>query len=310
MQRIMISRFVLGVMLFTLLLGGATAQAEEYAYTTADGVVVDMLINPYPNQAPYTVELPSGDVIFNPLAIQDVRFAIHQLIDRTLIAKTIEPEAAMALVMPALIEDSDPCSLGSIAQNLGISLQANVAIALATIRRAMEDAASLPENTSRLVRGEDGLWEWDGSDISIPVGIRADHAAQNAMGHCVADALEQTGFVIERIEAAAADLMTPVYTTPLNELAWRMVTEAWGSGADHNAASSIAQFFTPSKASYGSMVTDPSTAWKYENDDLEAASTLLVASIEAGELDCNALQQVVHWGLHDAVRIFIALRSN
>ena len=48
-----------------------------------------LLLNNIPNKAPYTFQTKDGRTIFNPLAIQEVRYALNWLIDRKKIVDEI-----------------------------------------------------------------------------------------------------------------------------------------------------------------------------------------------------------------------------
>ena len=81
-------------------LAGLSQEAlEKLDFYFAPGGRLGLLVNPYPNAAPYlaTVE---GKNYFNPFAIREVRYALNWLISRQYIVDKIHNGAGAALITP------------------------------------------------------------------------------------------------------------------------------------------------------------------------------------------------------------------
>src|SRR6056297_99921 len=129
-------------------------------------------INPYPGKAPYQVE-KDGETLFNPFAIREIRFALNWLIDRKYIVDEILGGAGFPMYCMATPGQPGTMKYNKVADEFGFTPEGDEEAAIDDITLAMEEAANLPENKGRLVRGEE-FWEFDGEPVTINFMIRVD----------------------------------------------------------------------------------------------------------------------------------------
>ena len=262
-------------------------------------------LNPIPNKAPYTHKLNTGEVVFNPLAVREVRYALNWLIDR----KKIIDEVLAGEGDP-MFTAMTPGQPGTYRYNLlaikqGMVETGDEKLAISMISKALEEASQLPENKGKLVKG-DKFWQYEGKDLLVKFFIRVDDATGRLpAGRYIADQIEKAGIKVERLEWDRSRSSDSVYGANPADYICTMYTEAWGAGATRRWWDvSVCQMYAPF---YGYMPGGATPGyWNYENariDELGKKGSfgqyLKEDEYWKGNLEATEL------GLKDAVRIYL-----
>ena len=262
-------------------------------------------LNPIPNKPPYTHKIPEGDIVFNPLAIREVRYALNWLIDR----KKIINEVLSGEGDP-MFTAMTPGQPGTYRYNLlaikqGMTETGDEKLALSMINDALEKASQLPENKGKLLKG-DKYWQYEGKDILVKFFIRVDDATGRLpAGRYIADQIEKAGIKVERLEWDRSRSSDSVYGADPAKYICTMYTEGWGAGATRRWWDvSVCQMYSPF---YGYMPGGATPGyWNYENARLD----------ELGKKGQNGqyLKEEDYWtgnleatdlGLKEAVRVYL-----
>jgi peptide/nickel transport system substrate-binding protein len=202
-------------------------------------------LNNYPGVAPYQVE-KDGKTLFNPFAIQEVRFALNFLINRKYIVDEILGGAGFEMYCMATPGQPGTTKYNKIAEEFGFTPEGDEEKAIADITAAMEAAAALPENQGRLVKGSE-WWEFDGEPVTIGFLIRVDDPnGRLREGNYVADQIEKTGIKVDRLIWDRAKASSTAYNSNPADYEWNIYTEGWGAGATRRYWEHIvAQMYAP-----------------------------------------------------------------
>jgi len=261
--------------------------------------------NPIPNKAPYVHTMPSGEKVFNPLAIKEVRYALNWLIDRKKIINEV-----LAGEGDAMFTAMTPGQPGTYRYNLlaikqGMTETGDEKMALEQIQKALQEASELPANKGKLVKG-DKFWQYEGKDILVKFFIRVDDATGRLpAGRYIADQIEKAGIKVERLEWDRSRSSDAVYGANPADYACTMYTEAWGAGATRRWWDvSVCQMYAPF---YGYMPGGSNPGyWNYTNARLDELGKkgqngqyLKEEDYWAGNLEATEL------GLKEAVRIYL-----
>lgn len=268
-----------------------------------------LLLNPIPNKAPYTFQHKDGRVIFNPLAIREVRYAINWLIDR----KKIVDEILLGAGEPAITAQT-PGQPGTYKFNLvpaklGMTVRGNEKKAIADIDTAMKAAADLPENKGKLAKTGQ-FWTYNGEPVTIRFIIRVDDPSGRLLsGRYIADQLEKAGLKVERLEYDRSKAGKLVYSGDPAAWEWSMYTEGWGAGATRSWWDiTISQMYSPY---YGYMPGGATEGfWNYENAEIDAIAQKNINGwfLTADEYwDGN--MKVQEMALKEAVRIYVCSQT-
>ena len=262
-------------------------------------------LNPIPNKAPYTHKLAGGEVVFNPLAIKEVRYALNWLIDRKKIINEV-----LAGDGDPMFTAMTPGQPGTYRYNLiaikqGMTDTGDEKLALNMISQALEKASQLPENKGKLVK-TDKYWQYEGKDIEVKFFIRVDDATGRLpAGRYIADQIEKAGIKVERLEWDRSRTSDSVYGADPAKYVCTMYTEGWGAGATRRWWDvSVCQMYSPF---YGYMPGGATPGyWNYENARLDELGKkgqngqyLKEEDYWAGNLEATDL------GLKEAVRIYL-----
>ena len=204
------------------------AKLEVYSITGSD--TISLLINPYPNAAPYTVATKDSKTLFNPFAVREIRFAMNFLINRKKIIDEIMVGAGMPWYTPATPGQPNSSRYGLIATKMGMTAQGNEKKALADIETAMKAAAALPENAGKLKK--EGLyWAYNGEPVSVKFLIRVDDPTLRLPeGRYIADQIEKAGIKVERAELDRVGCRELYRKSDPKDYRWSLYTEGWGGG--------------------------------------------------------------------------------
>lgn len=265
-----------------------------------------LLLNPVPNEAPYTVEV-GGKEIFNAFAIKEVRFAMNFLINRQFVVDEILGGAGFPAFTMATDGQPGTYRYNLLATKFGFTAEGNEAMAIEDINNALKAASELPENSGKLVKKADGFWYFNNEPVTIKFIIRVDDPnGRLKEGEYVSAQLEKAGLKAEKLYWDRSKAGNTVYGgSDPKDLVWQMYTEGWGAGATRAFWEHIvAQMYAPW---YGYMPGNQTEGfWNYSQDEidrvtLDAYTGNFLTEEEYWELALRGLEL----GLEEAVRIYV-----
>lgn len=266
-----------------------------------------LLLNPIPNKAPYTwTEPKTGNTSFNPLAIQEIRFAMNWLFNRQKMIDEILQGEGEATYTPMTPGQPGTYRYNLIPAKLGMTPTGDERRAIAEINAAMTAASNLPENRGKLVKGADGFWKFNGKDVSIKFLIRVDDPnGRLPAGRYMADQIEKAGIKVERLERDRSAISIAYYSDPA-DLQFHMYTEGWGAGATRAWWDvTVSQMYAPY---YGYMPggAEPDH-WNYEQPEIDLLGQKgMNGQYLTAEDYWNGNLRATELGLRDSVRIYLA----
>lgn len=262
-------------------------------------------LNPIPNKAPYTHTLNTGETVFNPLALQKVRYALNWLVDRKKIINEVLGGEGDPMFTPMTPGQPGTYRYNLIPIKLGMSDNGDEKLAIEMITKALEEASQLPSNRGKLIK-KDKFWQYEGKDILVKFFIRVDDATGRLpAGRYIADQIEKAGIKVERLEWDRSRSSDSVYGANPADYICTMYTEAWSAGATRRWWDvSVCQMFAPF---YGYMPGGSNPGyWNYENARLDELGKkgqngqyLKEKDYWAGNLEATEI------GLKEAVRIYL-----
>lgn len=270
---------------------------------------ISLLINPFPNVAPYTAVTKDGKTVFNPFAIRDVRYALNFLINRKKIIDEIMVGAGLPMYGPVIPGQPNSSRYDLIASKLGFTPAGNEKKALADIDAAMNAAAALPDNKGKLVKSGQ-WWTYNGDPVSVKFLIRVDDPTLRLPeGRYIADQIEKAGIKVERAELDRASARKLWGQSDPKDYLWNLYTEGWGGGQTLAYwESSIDLWYAPW---YANMPGEGNAGfWNYENSEIDK----LTADASNGRVKDTAdyydkLMNATELGLKEAVRISVAAQT-
>ena len=278
------------------------SKLETYAVPSGSWT---LLLNPYPNKAPYTVETQDGKTQFNPLAIKEVRYALNWLIDRKKIVDEVLKGAGEPSFTQATVGQPGTYLYNLIPVKLGMTVTGNEVEALEKINNAMIEASNLPENKGKLLKVGD-LWEYNGKAVTLKMIIRVDDpTGRLPAGQAIADLIEKTGIKVDRLLYDRSKASQLAYNTDPKNYEWSILTEAWGAGATRAwwDITLRQMYVTTGNNMPGRGVT---SFWNYKNDEAtrlsDKNSNGRFLTSEEYWRDNLRLQEI---GLDEAVRIYL-----
>jgi len=266
-------------------------------------------INNYPGVAPYHAER-EGETLFNPFAIQEVRFALNFLINRQYIVDEILGGAGFPMFCMATPGQPGTMRYNKVAEEFGFSAEGDEEKGIEMITAAMEEAAALPENEGRLVKGAE-FWEFDGNPVEIRLLVRVDDPnGRMREGAYVADQLEKAGIKVEQAMWDRVKAITTSYYSNPADYEWNMYTEGWGAGATRRYWEHIvAQMYAPW---YGYMPggANPDN-WNTESPMLDqyTKDAFYGRYLTVEEYWTQALEGL-RIGLQEALRIYVCAQED
>ncbi len=264
-----------------------------------------LLLNPIPNKAPYTFQHKDGRIIFNPLAIRDVRYAINWLIDRKKIVDEILLGAGEPMITAQTPGQPGTYRFNLVPAKLGMTIRGNEKKAIADIDAAMKEAANLPENKGKLVKSGQ-FWTYNGQPVTIRFMIRVDDPTGRLLeGRYISDQLEKAGLKVEQLEVDRSKAGKLAYSGDPAAWDWSMYTEGWGAGATRAWWDiTISQMYSPY---YGYMPGGQTNGfWNYENKEIDRIAQKNINGwfLTADEY-WNDNMKVQEMALKEAVRIYV-----
>lgn len=286
-------------------LAGLSPEAlEKLDIYFAPGGRLGLLVNPYPNVAPYLAEVDGQDY-FNPFAIREVRYALNWLISRQYIVDTIHNGAGAALITPCPDVYPGTYRYNLIPSKLGITAEGDENQAIDEITNALTKASKLPELVGRLERKGD-FWTLDDQPVTIKFLARADDpTVRMPIAQYVAHQIEKAGIKVEVLNLERAKCLQTTGSTDPAEYQWNLYTEGWGIGARKTWGDLVAYFYGPWN---GRVMPGGGTSgyWQYENEELTKYSRALYNG-DLPSLDAywEYALKTTELALQDSVRIFL-----
>jgi peptide/nickel transport system substrate-binding protein len=270
--------------------------------------MVSLLMNPYPNAAPYQVATADGKTLFNPFGIRDVRYAINFLINRKKIIDEIMVGAGLPMYTAVTPGQPNASKYGLIAAKFGFTPTGNETKALADIDAAMNAAAALDANKGRLVKNGQ-WWTFDGQPVTVKFLIRVDDPTLRLPeGRYIADEIEKAGIKVERDELSRAAARKLWNSSDPKDYQWTLYTEGWGGGQTYAFWEQNINLGAP----WGASVPGYGIGgyWQYQNDELDK----LTQDATNGRVKDTAdyydkLTKAVELELKDSVRVWIAAQT-
>jgi len=267
-----------------------------------------LLFNPVPNEPPYTVKLGDKEY-FNPLAIQEVRFAMNFLINRQYIVDEIQQGAGGPMFTMATPGQPGTQPYIEIGAKMGFTPEGNQELALEMIENAMREAANLPENQGRLIK-QGQWWTFDGEPVTLKFLIRVDDPeGRLRSGRYIADQIEKAGIKVDRLERDRSAITTAYYSNPA-DLEWHIYTEGWGAGATRKYWHHIVcQMYAPW---YTNMPGggDPAN-WNYVQEEIDyLTQKVYTGNFSTEEEYWDSILRATELGIEDSVRLYISYQDD
>ncbi|MEI6386859.1 MAG: ABC transporter substrate-binding protein [Spirochaetota bacterium] len=291
----------------------ADVSSKLEPYTVSGASYVGLLLNPFPNKAPYITDASvdaSGKAQFNPLAVQKIRFALNWLINRQKIVDEVFEGAGLPMFTPVVPGLPNASRFSLVATKLGMSDQGNEKQALADIDSAMSAASALPELKGRLVKGSP-YWTFDGAAVTIRFVIRADDPnSRLPVGRYIADQIEKAGIKVERLEYDRSKAGGLVNRTDPATYQWSVYTEGLGSNETKAYWEMTISYDYAPWASI--MPGGNNTAfWNYQQPELDRLTQAVVGGNIAGAKEYwDNMTAAMNLGLKESVRIMVAGKTS
>jgi len=279
-----------------------------------------LLWNPYHDDTPegkwgIATDKDTGEKVFNPFALQKIRYAMNWLINREYIIREILAGSGKPMFCP-VGPDYPAYKLGDLEEKvikvLGLSPTGDKEKGLKMINEAMEEAAShLKEYGYELYKkpapGTKAGYVWtlkrpDGTEtpVTVILWIRIEDERKE-IGHYVADLLEEAGFKVVRNEIDRT-MIYYIYGGDPARLEWHMYTEGWVRITDSPWMEwSLAWYYS---AWYGWL---PAVPWEEPNPKIEELTKKLCffKDVRTVEDYWKLFVEITKLGIQHAIRVFL-----
>ena len=165
--------------------------------------------------------------VFNPFAIEKVRYAMNFLIDREWYVSQVL--GGLGKPMYTAISEFAPDFLVILPAILKHSIKYDEDYAIRLIEEGMKEANETGIWAGKITK-KDGKWYFGDEPVKIIGLIRSDDPRRKAMGEYFANQLEKAGFTVERKYGTFRELIPIVYLSDPFKLEWHFYTEGWGGG--------------------------------------------------------------------------------
>jgi peptide/nickel transport system substrate-binding protein len=280
-------------------------QSKLEIYSVSGASYLGLLINPYPDKAPYLSDAKidaAGKAQFNPFAMRKIRYALNWLVNRQKIVDEVFGGAGLPMFTPVVPGLPNASRFSLVAAKQGMTAGGSESRAIADIDAAMREAAALPELAGRLAKS-DRWWTFDGAPVTVRFVIRADDPnARLPVGRYIADQIEKAGIKVERLEYDRTKASGLVNRTDPAANQWSVYTEGLGSN-ETNAywEMTIAYDYAPwASVMPGGRKKD---FWNYESPEVDGR----IAS--AAEY-WDRLLAATDLGVKESVRVMIAAKTS
>jgi peptide/nickel transport system substrate-binding protein len=200
--------------------------SPNLAYSSASGSSVALMFNP----APFT----SGEL--NPFSDQQIREAMHWLVDRDYVAQEIYRGLALPRYSVLTTVFPDYARYADIMRALEAKYAYDFDKAEAIVTERM---------TALGAEKVDGRWSFDGSPISLKFVIRTEDN-RRPIGDYFAGQLELLGFTVERLYKNRTEASPYWIQSDPAEGAWHLYTAGWiASSISRDEGSQFSGYFMP-----------------------------------------------------------------
>ena len=282
-------------------------------YTVSGASYVGLLLNPFPNKAPYLSDAAVDASLrsqFNPLANQKIRYALNWLINRQKVVDEVFEGAGLPMFTPVVPGLPNASRFSMVATKLGMSDQGNEKQALSDIEAAMKTAAALPELKGRLAK-TGPWWSFDGSPVSLRFVIRSDDPnSRLPIGRYISDQIEKAGIKVDRLEYDRTKASALVNRSDPATNQWSIYTE--GLGSNETKAyweMTIAYDYAP----WASIMPGGNNKafWNYQAPELDRLTQAVMGGNISGSSDYwDKILAATRLGLGESVRIMIAGKTS
>ena len=291
----------------------ADVKAKLEVYSVAGASAMGLMLNPFPNRAPYLSDAAtdaSGKVQFNPFAVQKIRFALNDLINRQTVVEEVLGGFGVPQYTPVTPTLPNSSRFDAVAAKLGLTATGNEARALADIQSALTEASALPELKGRLTKGNP-WWTFDGQPVTLHFVIRADDPnARLPLGRYVADQLEKAGLKVERLEFDRTKASATVNKTDPRALQWSLYTEGLGSNETKAYWEMTMSYMYAPWASVMPGNNNPGW-WNYQNAEIDRLTqTVVNGQIKNADEYWANLLAATNLGVKESVRVLVAAKTS
>ena len=272
-----------------------------------------LLWNPYHDDTPegkwgIATDKDTGEKVFNPFALQKIRYAMNWLISREYIIREILAGSGKPMYCP-VGPDYPAYKLGDLEEKvikaLGLTPAGDREKAKKMIEEAMNEAAEHLKEYGYDLYKKDGVWTLkrpDGTEapVTVILWIRIEDERRE-IGHYVADLLEEVGFKVVRNEIDRTMIRYVYYGDPAR-LEWHMYTEGWVRTTDSPWMEwSLAWYYS---AWLGWL---PSVIWEEPNPEIEELTKKLCFFKDVRTLDdyWKLFVEITKLGIQHAIRVFL-----
>ena len=248
-------------------------------YTVPAGGTLSLLLNPVEGER------------FNPFQLDQIRFAVHYLVDRDHIVDDLLGGDGAPMI--SAFAPHDPDYIRTLEQTESFAFRYDVDLAHSIISKAMTEYGGFME---------EGVWFVDGEPVTVTVFVRDDDPVRHEIGDAFANQLEDAGFVVERTYGDLSMAYDAVYGSDPTQMGWNVYTEGWGGWFSKYDDSSLAYFYAPWA---GSMPAG------YQNERLDDLTwTLYEAQYTDSDHRTELVQEATTLGIQESVRVFLASKAD
>ncbi len=260
----------------------------------------------------------TADIVFNPLALREVRYATNWLLSREHIVEDIYNGYGIpqyqAINMRNPVYDEE---LGMIEDEHGITYEGDYAYAYNMIQDAMEDA--MDDLAGELRSPSDSptdFWQYQPPgetwmDVEIKGLIREDDQRLE-IGHYFADLLEANGIKVERIEGDSGLISDWLFSDPA-DFEWGFYTGGWLASMNVVYQHSVVcQFYTDHFPYMPGGINGHANRYYHLRDEPYAqellddwATPLMDGQFENEEEYWDAVRHITDVGVEQSMRVFI-----
>ncbi|MEM4798967.1 MAG: ABC transporter substrate-binding protein, partial [Sulfolobales archaeon] len=217
-----------------------------------ESVITQVYYDPETNKT--YVDICCDGKNINPLALQQVRFALNYAIDRDYVVKSIYRGYAAPMYTFLSKYDPDYLLIADIVAKYQFRYDLSYADQLITQALTAVGAYKVG-----------GKWYYAGNPITLTFIIRTEDERKE-IGDLFASALESLGFTVNRQYLTFGEALSRVYDSNPTDFLWHIYTEGWGRTAiTRYDSGSINQFCAPW---YGSMPGWQTPGWWWFRDDV------------------------------------------
>ncbi|MEM4965342.1 MAG: ABC transporter substrate-binding protein [Sulfolobales archaeon] len=259
-----------------------------------ESVITQVYYDPETNKT--YVDICCDGKNINPLALQQVRFALNYAIDRDYVVKSIYRGYATPMYTFLSKYDPDYLLIADIVAKYQFRYDLSYADQLITQALTAVGAYKVG-----------GKWYYAGNPITLTFIIRTEDERKE-IGDLFASALESLGFTVNREYLTFGEAISRVYNSNPTDFLWHIYTEGWSRTAiTRYDSTSINQFCAPW---YGYMPGWQTPGWWWFRDDVmdEIGMKIYFGQFTSKDERDSLYRSGVETCIKDAVRVWVANR--